>query len=261
MPDGGGDKIILDSATLMLKLRKEAGNDTTGKRLATLDRLETACHAILSGEAFQLARKHHFPTQRFKPSRRRFVAEDVHEYVKLRRVIDGSRGKWDGPTATFLRADKGLKEYIEAFETENFGDRKTAGSSKKKALDKIIDEIPSLTDRLEVRNVIEHGRRAQAQLTKARMVVKKVARIDLDQIDPELSVEEILSQSAGKLGPIQQAIISKLVRRLINPHLLGEMGLIYRGGRVKMGFSPGTELVAPDELALLAQISDIELPD
>lgn len=249
----------LSSDTIMEQMRREAQADTTGKRMATLDRLEAACHAITSGDAFHLAKKNHHDTKRFRPSRSRFVPEDVYEYVKLRRKVEGFKNDWVGPTADFIRADPGLLAYVRAVEAERFPARKARRSTASSQLDEIIDEIQSASDRGLVRQALEFGSQAQKLLNKSRQILKKIARIDLDLIDASMSVEQILEQASGKIAPAKEAAIRRLLSRLTDRVELGVMGLEYRAGGVK-SFGTGEELVSPEEMQVLASLCEFRLP-
>ncbi|MFB2608396.1 hypothetical protein ACE04B_41655, partial [Rhizobium phaseoli] len=153
----------LQSAEIMQRLRKQATHPT---RVATLDRLETAVAAITSGNAFQLARQHNRDTTRFRPSRKKIIAEDVGEFVRLRQFIEGSKTTWTGPTADFIRHDKDISLYLAAVTCElnhvATGNRKRGKGSLSAEIERIVQSLPSLSDQLLIRRALESKRPVRA---------------------------------------------------------------------------------------------------
>jgi len=251
------------SKEILMSLRAKATHPT---RIATLDRLEAAVVAITSGEAFQLARRNQRDTTRFRPSRRKIIAEDIGEFVLLKQFIEGPNTNWTGPTADFIRHDADMKLYLAAVTLEM--NPQSSKNSKSKAstlsgeVEQIIEKLPTLSDQLALRRALERGKSQAGDADFAKYILKLVAAIDLDKIDRKrLSVPEILAHGKAGLGPAQKAILVELLRRITHRSVLGEIGLVYRQGRGKMAFGSGSELIKDDELSLLASLCDYRLPE
>ncbi|MDE8763640.1 hypothetical protein HER20_31040 [Rhizobium sp. BUS002] len=109
---------------------------------------------------------------------------------------------------------------------------------------------------------LERGVAQKEDADVAKYVLKHVSAIDLDNMDrKKLSVGEILAMSKTSLGPNQKSVLTGFLQRITDRNILGEMGLILRNGRVKMGFGSGTELISPQELSFIANLCDFELPE
>ncbi len=253
----------LTSAEILAALRKKADHPS---RIATLTRLEAAVVAITSGEAFQLARLHHRDTTRFRPSRKKIIAEDIGEYVRLKRFVEGSNTNWTGPTADFIRHDAELKLYLAAVTLElnpqgSSGSKSRTGSLSD-TVEKIIESLPSLSDQMLLRRALERGKEQAGDADFAKYLLKLVSAIDLDGIDrKKLTVPEILAHGKTSIGLAQKAQLVNLLKRITNRNTLGEIGLIFRNGCVKMSFGSGSDLVTATELAVLASLCDFALPE
>lgn len=241
------------SATIMARLKGEAKANGSERRLGTLARLEEACDDIVSGRALDLAREHGWDKAYFM-QHRRLVARSVHEYVLMRRYI-APKSVWNGPTKDTIAHDKNLSAYLSARDTEReVARRPSRRGTKSRAIDDIIAEKLDFNDQAAVRAALEGGRLAKRQFDTLAAFFHKLAGVDLRQLDA-FSFEDVARSIRGQIGGDDRQVLSKLVERLQNNTVLVEMGLVFRNGRVKMDYAPGTDLVRPEELTVLVRLA------
>jgi hypothetical protein len=245
------------SKSIMERLRREAdGQPRPGKRHATLDRLEEACEAILSGEAAKTADLAGADALPFRVRPPTLNSETIDRYVKIRRRLDGDK-QWPGPTGPFIRSDAGLKAYIAVREAEaRGGRRRTRPPPSRRAVDEILSRIPDPMDRL---TVFEDRSRLQHEVERLRIAVnaiKQISGFDVDQLISAKAGGRIhVAEVATPLQERQRRIIGDLIERLTNPSELAPFGLTTDGVRVRMAFGPMASLVKKEELVLLRELA------
>lgn len=249
---------ILTAETLMNRLKIEAGVLGDARRLGTLSRLVEACDDLLSGEAYRRAKEARRDPEFFNPNFLRLNSNTVHQYVRLRAHLDGGGTIWTGPVATTIRAEKDLMAYLKLREQEakRPGNPRPRGPRSRK-LDQIVNGLQSITDQAVLRQAFADGRQWKRELDILLSTLRRLPNIDVDALKEGKTV----SQPAGVPAPIapeDSKTLRKLMMRLRDSQGLSEFGLVFRSGRVKMDFAPGTDLILPEEISLLARLAGIE---
>lgn len=243
------------SDLIMERLRQKADlMSRPQSRHATLDRLEEACDAIVSGEAAKSAERAGLDALPFKIRPPKLNSESVARYVRVRRRLDGDH-VWTGPTASFIRSDPGLKEYLTAREIEACGGRaKAKRRISKRSIDEILSGIADPNDRLAA---FDDRARLQHEIEGLRIAVKAIedfSGLDIDQLISAKTDGRIhLAEVSTPLPDRDRLTISRLVNRLSNTSELAPFGLMTDGQRVRMSFGPKTVLIKKEELEVLRQ--------
>ncbi|UXT43313.1 hypothetical protein FY137_18795 [Agrobacterium tumefaciens] len=246
------------SNEIIKTLRQQARDNGSETRLRTLDRLEEACNDITSGHALQFAREHNWDISYFLPQRR-LVPNSVDQYRKMRKFVD-PKSDWTGPTKDTIAHDAGLKAYVSARDNErNQARRPSRRATKAREVDDIIASKLDFNELQTVRSALERGRQATLKFDTLAAFFHRLSAVDLRRYDT-FSYEEVAKSIRGQISGEDREILSQLADRLRNNELLVEMGLVFRNGRVKMDFSPGTDLVKPSELRVLVRLAGLD-PD
>ncbi len=250
------DRVI--SNEIIKTLRQQARDNGSETRLRTLDRLEEACNEIISGQALEFARKHDWDTSYFLPHRR-LVPNSVDQYRKMRKFAD-PKSDWTGPTKDTIAHDEGLKGYVSARDLERDQARRPPRrATKAREVDEIIAAKLDFNELQMVRAALEQGRQAKLKFDTLAAFFHKLSAVDLKQYDT-FSYEDVARSIRGQISGDDRETLSQLADRLQDNELLVGMGLVFRNGRVKMDFSPGTDLVKPPELRVLVRLAGLD-PD
>ncbi len=246
------------SGEIMKTLRLQALDNDSGTRLRTLARLEEACNDIASGRALEFAREHGWDVACFLPHRR-LVPNTVDQYRKMRKFAD-PKSDWTGPTKDTIAHDEGLKGYVAARDAERMQARRPPRrATKARKVDEIIAEKLDFNELELVRTALEHGRQAKLKFDTLAAFFHRLSAVDLRRYDT-FSYEDVARSIRGQIGGDDRELLSQLAERLQDNELLAEMGLVFRSGRVKMDFPPGTDLVKPAELRVLVRLAGLD-PD
>jgi len=250
----------LQQAANVLQRMKEAASDSP-QRLKTIERFETACSHILSGQALIMAKGKLRDTAYFRPGRV-LVAESVHAYVTMRQIIEGYESEWTGPKKRTIRGDKEMLLYIDLLnEASGVQPMPRKGGRSYEVID-IISRIPDPSERAILRTEFEEARVAIAQKNIAVETLAKVAAIDLTKLPPKSSLTFILASASNNkfsLNSKEKETFQRLATTVMDAEHLGEMGLVFRGGRVKMDSPPGSELISAEAVALIFSLAEIPL--
>lgn len=199
------------SDRLLQALRDDAGTRSRpGERNATIDRLVEACDAIVSGKARSLikaglpkAEMHYMRTVvAIKPPR-------VHEYVRARYQLDIQARRipssWTGPTATTLRKDSKLLEYVRVREQEQVA---LAPGNTPRSAAQAIDQIGDLGLRTEIRLLFARAMQAEQDLLRLKEGMRRMRpTVDLDSLmsgavpsfDPAISLISLPAEGSKVL--------------------------------------------------------------
>ncbi|MEC7795456.1 MAG: hypothetical protein VX791_18310 [Pseudomonadota bacterium] len=213
---------LLTSAVIAERLRTEAQTYAQPeRRMATVERLISACNAIARGE---LVKALSSGSDRGDPKLRRITAQNIAEYAKTQ--------GWSGPTRTFLsNRSNGLIEYIRARENER---EKTGPESKKKPktqFESFLDKIEDIETRQYVRHEVERRKQLEQELTIIKNGLKRIPQIDLNTL---ISTTDAFRSSTtgasfdlsqGQATKDQQSILASLVDRLDDTDALRHFGL------------------------------------
>lgn len=126
-------------------------------------------------------------------------------------------------------------------------------------MDEIIAAKLDFNELQTVRSALEHGRQAKLKFDTLAAFFHRLSAVDLKQYDT-FSYEDVAKSIRGQVSGDDREAISQLVDRLRDNELLVGMGLVFRNGRVKMDFAPGTDLVKPGELKVLVRLAGLD-PD
>lgn len=251
---------LVTADTLMDRLRSEAERIGDARRLGTLSRLVEACDDLLSGEAYRKAKAARRDPEFFNPNFLRLNSNTVHQYVRLRGHVDGSGTSWTGPVATTIRAEKDLMAYLKLREqeTKRPGNPRSRRPRSRK-LDEIVNGLQSITDQAALRQALADGRQWKRELDILLATLRRLPAIDIDALREGKIVSPSPAAGApGLLAPEDSKTLRKLLARLKDNKGLSDFGLIFRSGRVKMDLAPGTDLVLPEELSLLARLAGVD---
>jgi len=246
------------SGEIMKTLRQQARDNESETRLRTLARLEEACNDIVSGQALEFARKHGWDLSFFLPHRR-LVPNSVDQYRRMRKFAD-PKSDWTGPTKDTIAHDEGLKGYVSARDAERDQARRPPRrATKAGSVDEIIAAKLDFNELQLVRTALERGRQAKLKFDTLAAFFHRLSAVDLRQYDT-FSYEDVARSIRGQISGDDREVLSQLADRLQDNELLVGMGLVFRNGRVKMDFSPGTDLVKPAELRVLVRLAGLD-PD
>lgn len=257
------------AARIMARLRDTADRQARPKeRNGTLDRLVEACNDIADGKARAIIKEglpeaevnYRRPLVLIKPPR-------VEEYVLARRALDVRARRipspWTGPTATTIRKDAGLLEYVRVREQEQAA---VVPGKVKQSVDQTLDRIEDMALRTELRFLLSHARQAEHDLRRLKEGMRKLR--------PTIDVESLISgRGTGKMPELEQSGIGALpvhhksggdnlahaftaVLKLTNQRLLSKCGLEFSeefGNVVER--KTRFELITADELAALRAIT------
>lgn len=249
----------LTAEALMKRLVSEAERIGDARRLGTLSRLVEACDELLTGEAYRRAKAARREPEFFNPNFLRLNSNTVHQYVRLRAHLDGGGTSWTGPVATTIRAEKDLMAYLKLREQE--AKRPGAARSRRprsRKLDEIVDGLQSITDQAVLRQALADGRQWKRELDILLATLRLLPDFDVDAFR-EGKVLAPGGAEGGRvaIAPEDAKTLRKLLARLRDNDALSDFGLVFRSGRVKMDFAPGTDLVLPEEVSLLERLSGI----
>jgi hypothetical protein len=181
------------SDRILVALREDAGKRSRpAERNATIDRLVEACEDIANGRARSVI-KEGLPHAEvsflracvpIKPPR-------IHEYVRARFQLDlqarRQHSQWTGPTATTLRKDAKLLEYVRAREQEQLA---LVPGKVKRSADQVIDEISDLGLRTELRLLFARALQSEQDLNRLKEGMRRMR--------PTLDIDLLI---AGKITP------------------------------------------------------------
>jgi len=246
------------SEKIMERLVQEALQMENHRRLGTLSRLREACDAILSGNAEKLARN---PTANenaafFRQSRPNLSTQMIERYVRMRQRLEGTSSEWTGPVAVTIRKDPDLTGYCRQriSEVVPVRPRRTSIRPRTHQIESAIGALP-LTDQSLVREALDEGRRSKRELDILHHALRNVPGLDFDAVlrgvapDPTYHVQEALPAA-------DRQTLKLLLRRITNPTLLRESGLVLRDNRLYVDHS-GEDIVLPEEMALLNRLAGV----
>ena len=253
-----GDSITAES--VMERLVLEAQRIGDARRLGTLSRLVEACDNLLSGEAYRQAKGAKVDPEFFNPNFLKLNSNTVNQYVRLRARLEGSGTSWTGPVATTIRAERDLMAYLKLREHEaKRPGRPGSRRRRSRKLEEIVDGIDSITDQAVLRQALADGRQWKRELDILVSTLRRLPEIDIDALrEGRIVSSGSAAEGSAALAPEYMAMLRKLLSRLKDNHGLSEFGLVFRSGRLKMEYAPGTDLVLPEEISLLERLSGTE---
>lgn len=224
------------STRMLASLRKEADESSRPKeRNGTLSRLEEACNAIASGSARAIVGQG-LPSAEvnFRRSPVRIVPPRIEEFVLAKRALDGRAGRipssWTGPTATTLRKDRKLLDYVRARDQELAA---ASGRFVPKTADKLLDDVQDLALRSELRLLLARGRQAETDLIRLRQgmrMLRPTVNIDLliagnpGQGEPESGGNALAIRETLDTHDVGRRLLS-IASKLTNSSALSRFGL------------------------------------
>jgi hypothetical protein len=240
------------SEAIWNRIREEAlkslkdGNKRASSIIETLERVKVICDAILSGDALTLAGE--MKADR-SPFRAKLVKEDaIAAFTKLK--------GWKGPHPVTIRKHEGYRDYVTARNAEVAQARIRPKSRSSRELDRMVDRVPSLEDRAEIRRHLEIGRQAKAELDLVLHMLTKLPGVDLDAINAAKTGKYELNLVTGSVDEPTRKILLTLVRRITdNEGFLTDFDLVFRNGRIKMDYGTGQDLIFPEEIATLSRLA------
>jgi hypothetical protein len=248
--------------SLMARLASEARRSGDARRIGTLARLVEACDEILSGEAYKRAKTAKLDPELFNPNFVRLKSNIVHQYVLLRKKLEGGNSQWNGPVATTIRAEKELMAYLALREREaERPKRPRYKGPRTRRLDEIVDRIEGISDQAVVRQALADGRAWKRELDILLAALRQLLpHIDIDALREGKALFTNPREPAvvAGLAPQDEHVLRKLVARVQDAEFLSEFGLVNRNGRLKMDIAPGLDLIFPEELQLLVRLSGAE---
>lgn len=226
----------------------QAGNKQADARLETLTRLKVLCDDILSGNAIMLA-------QKGQHDRVPFRAKKVNEKAVF--AYNRMRG-WKGPHPVTIRKSDGYRTYVNARENEVDRPKPTKPRTEAgREVDKAVDQIADMEARDTVRRELELGRKAKAELNNMLHLITLIPGLDLDALKENRRKGEALEFiSVGIDEPRRKILLKMLVRLTDNDGFLKEFDLIFRSGRIKIGYGTGRDLIFPEEISVLSYLAD-----
>jgi hypothetical protein len=242
---------------LMDRQRSAATMAGDKRRLGTLARLVEACDEILSGEAYNRAKSAGEDPESFNPQFPKLNPRIVETYVRLRKRAEKGSSEWTGPVGTTIRADKELRDYVKLRFAEVWApNRPKARSNRAHQLEEIVNTVPGLTGQAMLRQALAEGRLWKRQFDILSAALRQGPVADIDSLHKgRLSIMDMSSLSSR-----EQVILQHFVSRLKDAKTLAEFGLSYEGGRIKMDYAPGSDLVVAEELRLLEKMAGLADP-
>lgn len=261
------------SSQILARLRVDADNSSRPKeRNGTLDRLESACNAISNGTARSVV-KNGLPEAEihFRRSPVKLIPPRIEDYVLAQRALEARSGRpitWTGPTATTIRKDKGLLEYVRTRDQEHFA---ASGLKVTKNADRLLDDIVDIELRSALRFALAKGRQSEFDLNRLKQGMRKLRpTIDIDALiagrldasnsnaaTPALSANSPLSGINGQEA--LRACLLSVAKKLIDPNLLSQFGLelVADHGNV-IDRRTRRELFNPEEVSMFRLIVEIK---
>lgn len=242
---------------LMDRLRSAATMAGDRRRLGTLARLVEACDEILSGAAYKKAKSAGEDPELFNPQFPKLNARIIEAYVRLRKRTEKGSSEWTGPVGTTIRADRGLMDYVKLrFAEIGAPNRPKARSNRAHQLDEIVNSVSGITGQAMLRQALAEGRiwKRQFDILSAALRIGPVVDIG------RLQNGRLNGIDVSSLSSREQEILRQFVCRLKDPKTLAEFGLTYHGGRIKMDYAPGSDLVVAEELRLLEKMAGLADP-
>jgi hypothetical protein len=252
--------------TLMERLTIEARRIGDTRRFGTLTRLIEACDELLSGAAYRRAKGAKVDPEYFNPNFLKLNSNTVHQYVRLRARIEGTGTSWTGPVATTIRAEKDLMAYLKLRAQEaRHPDRPRSRRRRSGKLEEIVDNLESITDQAVMRQALADGRQWKRELDIVLATLRRLPEVDIEGLKEGkiLSSTTSSGRAASTMAPEETKMIRNLLARLKDNDRLSDFGLVFRNGRLKMEFAPGTDLMLPEEVVLLERLagSSLEVDD
>lgn len=251
----------MSSSTIMERMRSAAQQSArSAVRLGTLVRIETACDDIASGDAIKFAQRAKMDALPFKSTPPRINSLTVDHYVKVRRRIDGAVD-WPGPTASTIRSDTDLMNYLAARQAEIRGPiRPRKRSPRARRIVDILSDIKTMEDRAIIMEALEDGYAATTRYQIAKAMVRELAGVNLDDMlkKSEGSPNQYPSriEVSGPLPTKSRQTIKRLLARFYDDQWTKRFGLVFDGKRVKLAFPPGSTLIEMEEIEVLNDLAD-----
>jgi hypothetical protein len=240
---------INDAADKIMEgLRAEGLMDRMGKRTQTVNRLELACNAILSGEARRLAHKNKVIPNPFAGDK--LNSETIHKYVKLM--------KWEGPVSATIRKSPAMQAYIAERRKPLKSEPKRGRGENTRRIDRIIDAIEDPSDQSFMRFEFEKARDASFRIDLAAFICKRVAGIDIKAVPRGTKWKDVLNMAGSGLSLPDQEIVRRFYRRLTDTAFLNEFDLIFEAGRVYSTYGAGSDLLFPEEIELFGRLGGVD---
>lgn len=239
---------------LIDRLRSAATMAGDRRRLGTLARLVEACDEILSGEAYNRAKSAGEDPESFNPQFPKLNPRIIEMYVRLRKRTEKGSSEWTGPVGTTIRADRELRDYVKLrFAEVGAPNRPKARSNRAQQLDEIVNTVPGLTGQAMLRQALAEGRLWKRQFDILSAALRQGPVADIES----LYMGRVSIIDMPSLSLLEQEILQHFVTRLKDAKTLAEFGLTYHGGRIKMDYAPGSDLVVAEELRLLEKVAGL----
>lgn len=236
-----------NSEMIYARLIEEANQfSVPQKRLATLNRLKTACDLIAAGGRVRVEPGEKFT---FRKANQKINPSNIDRVVRSK--------KWTGPTRSFIaNRTNGLLEYVNACEEERTAHGAFAPAFLPTQIESLLSEIESVEVRQAMRNEIERRRTAEQEIKIIKEALKKLPQIDVRSfLKGPVTTEKMEMATGGPQSALrheQNKQVRSLVERLSKGDLR-HLGLKRNGEDiVSMSNAPvvlRTELKALVELA------------
>jgi hypothetical protein len=200
IPENENDIETADS--LMERLEAEAKRRGDPRRLVTLSRLVQACNDLQSGAAYRQAKaaRETF-AEIYDPRYLNLRSKLVSHYVDYRRRIEGPSSEWTGPHDVTIRRHPEWMTYLRLRRDEAGSSKKKRRTEGSKRLDDMIDHIPDVFERDQIRAAVERGRKSRNDLNILIEACRKLPEIDIDLLregkHPKRHVEEPLPRAVA----------------------------------------------------------------
>lgn len=249
-------------AALEAAMIDAANHDLTISPLATLSRVVEACDAIENGEAADLARKLKLHEGILRPTRTPINANTVAAYVRLRFERDQHariESEWTGPRRETLSRPGHLKNYVQARRDALRAVRPSSVGSRVKRAHELIDFLPTVEDRQDMRQQLAEGYKAQRELA----LLKKA----IEQNFPEISLNQLLRprdkvpasriENASAISDEDRSALAQLRTKLTDNDRLRHFGLENDGVRLKTLVTRTQFIEKAEYKALFSLIDDV----
>ena len=237
-----------DAGRLFKKLHDDASRGGGVRQIGTLERLEAACTALISGEAYRLGQTMGTDQPSWMPPLRKLNSGMIEGYVRLRQRSEGVGSAWTGPTAVTIRKNPEFQRYVKLREAELAVGRVKTRSDRAALVERALNSIRDENSRSFLRLRLEEWRMAAEELAILKQAIQNL---------PAISSTALFSDDQRQEGIVDRSLLRSLCARLDDERFLDFFDLENRNGRIIQQAGAGMDLIYPEELAALRQISGI----
>lgn len=220
------------------------------KRLATLERLKSACDSIASGERVQVDPGGEFSSRKIGS---KINPSNIDRLVRSK--------KWTGPTRSFIaNKSNGLIEYVIAREEERSAQGDLVPKTLPTQLESYLSEIESVEVRQIMRHEIELRRKAEQEIKIIKEALRKIPQIDVRNVFEDHLTTEKMEAATATSQPASSDDAKRQLRNLVDRLTGGDLrrlGLKWdRGDIITLTNAP---VVLSAELSALIEIAGLPL--